>query len=226
MSNYRIAQYSNAIDVFSKIILLRVFYMSFTIFFLYNLPLILTYHFLLNAPPSFLKLLLYNFFNIFYKSPMYIILYFYTNTALHDILHNHNEGNSPSHVISVIIINIAYLLIYAAYYLITGISSIIPMSVLYSLYISQLSYNFIDNSTYKFKNPITFYNSNYKFFCSLGAIYSYIEYFYLAYYDCEILGLFMYILICFPVLITYNYKNNPDSFNLFFIPENILTHLT
>ena len=223
MINYITKEYSGILDIFSKIILLRIFYMSFIIFFFYNLPLILAYQLLLNGEPLFLKSWLYTLFNIFYKSPVYLSLYFYTNKELQEILKNHKGDNSPTHTISTITINISYLLLYVGYYLITGTLSLIPMSIIYSLYISQLSYTFIDNLDYKFNNPITFYNSNYIFFCFLGFIYSYIEYFYLNYYNLEIVGLFLYILIAFPILITYRYKNIPGSFNWFYIPEKILT---
>lgn len=226
MINYIIKEYSDILNIFSKIILFRFFYVSFVIFFLYNLPLILTYKFLLNGEPFFLKTIIYNLFIIFFKGPMYIILYFYSNRKLKQILKDYRGDLAPSHMFATIVINITYLLIYICWYMMTGVMSIIPMGILYSLYISQLSYNFIDNVLYKFENPITFYNSNTIFFCILGFIYSCIEYFYLIHYNLEILGLFFYTLICFPLLITYKYKNNPNSTNYFYFSEKVLNMIT
>lgn len=224
--NNLIKEYSGILDIFSKIIILRFFYTSFTIFFLYNLPIIFSYRLLLNGEQTRLKTLVYSLFNIFYKSPMYIALYFYVNKSLKKILSQYRGEHSPTHIFSKILITITYCAIYMFYYLSEGLTTIIPMTLLYSLYISELSYNFIDNLEYKFKNSITFYNSNYLFFGFLGAVYSCIEYFYLLSHDLEILGLFIYILLCFPFLIAYKYQNNPDSYNLFYIPENILISLT
>ena len=224
--NNLIKEYSGILDIFSKIIILRFFYTSFTIFFLYNLPIIFSYRLLLNGEQTRLKTLVYSLFNIFYKSPMYIALYFYVNKSLKKILSQYKGSHSPTHIFSKILITITYCAIYMFYYLSEGLTTIIPMTLLYSLYISELSYNFIDNLEYKFKNSITFYNSNYLFFGFLGAVYSCIEYFYLLSHDLEILGLFIYILLCFPFLIAYKYQNNPYSYNLFYIPENILISLT
>ena len=223
--NNLIKEYSGILDIFSKIIILRFFYTSFTIFFLYNLPIILCYRLLLGGVQTYIKTIIYNLFNIFYKSPMYIILYFYVNKSLKKILSQYKSVHSPSHIFSKILIIITYCTIYMFYYLSKGYISVIPMTLLYSLYISELSYNFIDNLEYKFKNSITFYNSNYLFFWFLGGIYSCIEYFYLLPYDLEILGIFIYILLCFPLLITYKYQNNSDNYNLFYIPEKILLSL-
>ena len=224
--NNLIKEYSGILDIFSKIIILRFFYTSFTIFFLYNLPIIFSYRLLLNGEQTRLKTLVYSLFNIFYKSPMYIALYFYVNKSLKKILSQYSGEHSPTHIFSKILITITYCAIYMFYYLSEGLTTIIPMTLLYSLYISELSYNFIDNLEYKFKNSITFYNSNYLFFGFLGGVYSCIEYFYLLSHDLEILGLFIYILLCFPFLIAYKYQNNPYSYNLFYIPENILISLT
>ena len=39
-------------DIFSRIMIMRYFYVSFTIFFLYNIPIILTYRLLLSKSNS------------------------------------------------------------------------------------------------------------------------------------------------------------------------------
>uniref|UniRef100_A0A6C0B354 Uncharacterized protein n=1 Tax=viral metagenome TaxID=1070528 RepID=A0A6C0B354_9ZZZZ len=225
MINHIIKEYSVILDIFSKIIILRSFYISFSIFFLYNLPVILSYRILLNGEKHILKTILYSLFNIFYKSPVYIMLYIYVNRSLKKYLQLYKGSDAPRHLFSTILINLTYFMIYITYYLTSGFIATIPMAFIYSLYISDLSYSFIDNSGYNFKNPITFYNSNYIFFCVLGTIYSFIEYFYLLHYDLEIVGLFIYILLCFPLLITYKYKNTIDSYSLFYIPEKLLTSI-
>ena len=152
---------------------------------------------------------------------MYLILYFYSDKKLKQILGSNNSINSPSNIFSSLIINITYILTYIIWYFTPITLTIIPMGALYSIYFSQLSYNFIDNKDYNFKNPITFYNSNSFFFYTLGLIYSYLELYYLKYCNMEILGLFLYVLVIFPILISYNYKNNNNNFNNFYISEKI-----
>ena len=66
MINNIISNYSNTFDIFSKIIILKLFYSSFIIFILYNLPLIFAYKILNKGTPFFLKKTLYNLFNTFY----------------------------------------------------------------------------------------------------------------------------------------------------------------
>ena len=61
--NNLIKEYSGILDIFSKIIILRFFYTSFTIFFLYNLPIILCYRLLLGGVQTYLKTIIYNLFN-------------------------------------------------------------------------------------------------------------------------------------------------------------------
>mgnify|MGYP007021920408 CR=1 FL=1 len=122
------------------------------------------------------------------------MLYIYVNRSLKKYLQLYKGSDAPRHLFSTILINLTYFMIYIMYYLTSGFIATIIMAFIYSLYISDLSYSFIDNSGYNFKNPITFYNSNYIFFCVLGTIYSFIEYFYLLHYDLEIVGLFIYIL--------------------------------
>jgi len=221
MINNIISNYSNTFDIFSKIVILKLFYTTFTIYLLYNLPLIFAYKLLNKAPPSFFKKTLYNLFNLFYKSPISLLMYSYGNISIANTL-QHYITNAPTGLYQTTIINMAYVILYLFWYLSIGVNSIIPLTLIYSLYISEISYKFIDNEKFKFTNQITFYNSNKCFFWILGLIYSIMEFFYLSHFNFEIVGLFFYIYVCFPLLNNYTYANNRTSLNLFYIPENIL----
>jgi len=223
MINYIIKENIDILDIFSKIVILQTFYVSFIIFLLYNFPIILTYKLLLTGKRFILKDILYYMFKIFYKGPMFIGLYLYTSKSLNNILVNFRHNN-PRHLFSTTIIYITYGILYLSLFLIRSYISIIPTTILYSIYISQLSYNFIDNTHYQFKNPITFYNSNYIFFNTLGLIHTLIEKKYFIPYDFEILGLFFFILLIFPILITYKYRKS-YSINWFYVPELTLSYI-
>jgi len=221
MINNIISNYSNTFDIFSKIIILKLFYSSFIIFILYNLPLIFAYKILNKGTPFFLKKTLYNLFNTFYKSPVSLLMYYYGNKSITNTL-KHYITQAPTSLYQTVIINITYLILYLFWYLSIGVNSIIPLALIYSIYISEISYKFIDNEKFEFTNQITFYNSNKGFFWTLGLIYGIIEFFYLSQFGLEIIGLFLYVCICFPLLNNYNYVNNHYSLNLFYVPENIL----
>ena len=216
-----------ALDIFSKVIIFRYFYVSFVIFFLYNLPIILIYRLLLfGGTPSPLKNFLWRFFNTFYKSPMYLILYFYTNSSLKKFIKEVNPNNTnPNHYFQTLVINTFFTALYLVYLLLPYPLNIIPSALINSIYISQLAYKFIDSDEYSFNNSITYYNSNSIFFLTLGGIFTIIENKYLVESNLEILGLFFYILFIFPILALYPYRNNDNSYNIFYSAELIINFM-
>ena len=135
MINNIISNYSNTFDIFSKIIILKLFYSSFIIFILYNLPLIFAYKILNKGTPFFLKKTLYNLFNTFYKSPVSLLMYYYGNKSITNTL-KHYITQAPTSLYQTVIINITYLILYLFWYLSIGVNSIIPLALIYSIYIS------------------------------------------------------------------------------------------
>ena len=214
-------------DIFSRIMIMRYFYVSFTIFFLYNIPIILTYRLLLSkSNSSNFSSFIGNFFNIFYKSPMYIILYFYTNSSLKKFINEINPNNTnPEHYFQSIVVNTQFMFLYPLYYLLPYPLYWIPSTLINSIYISQLSYKFIDSDKYTFNNSIDYCNSNLSLFLLLGGIFTIIESRYLLIYNIEILGLFLYMLFIFPLLTIYPYVKKEQTTNIFYVAEFIINFI-
>ena len=157
---------------------------------------------------------------------MYLILYFYTNSSLKKFIKEINPNNTnPDHYFQTLVINTFFTALYLIYLLLPFPLNIVPSALINSIYISQLAYKFIDSDKYSFNNSITYYNSNSIFFLTLGGIFTIIENKYLVESNLEILGLFFYILFIFPILALYPYRNNDNSYNIFYSAELIINFM-
>ena len=210
----------------SKMTSLKIFYTASVAFMVYNIP-IMAFDYVFSEDQSFGGIYLVNLFKIFYRVPMGIVLYFYTTNSLIKNLQNDKITVPPNPLFSDIIIGTNYLLIYSLGYLVPYNFKLLTDILITSICISQLSYNFIDNSNYNFQNFMNFFNSNIAFFLTISGLYSFIELNYL--YGFEIIGFYLYILVCFPILSNHVYSTTPSLINLFYFSEllwGVLVNIT
>ena len=211
-------QYTYVLDCISKMVSMKIFYTTFMTFMLYNLPIILFCNLFL-VTRSIAGISVTTLFNFFYRSPMYIMLYFYTTNSLFKNLQHHRTTVPPNPLFLNAIIVTNYAFIYLVGCLLPYNVKLLTNTTISALCISQLSYNFIDNAPYDFKNSISFFNSNIPFFLIIGGIYNIIEFYYLSLYNLEIVGFYLYILACFPLLTRYTYSTSPSAINIFYFAE-------
>lgn len=220
-------KYTSYFDIISYIVKSIVFYYSFLILMVYNLPIFIMDNYICYYEYSLCSIIT-PLFNKLYKSPIYYILYIYIlnyklNNSLVTLL---DEDSAPTHPYTTLLYATAYLsMVILNYicYLTIPLLSIIPNTISYGLNLSQIIYVFIDNKEYNYSNIIYFYNSNYVFFNSITFLYSIIEYTFLQYYNLELIGFFLLLTFSFPFLISYNYSKKIVDINLF-LPFEIFIH--
>lgn len=148
-----------------------------------------------------------------YAYLIYCLLYLYTDREITRL----TRVRRVSHTTYVHILHSIVFISMLCLYYCMGRIKIIPLTISYSIYFNQLAYTIVKSEAARRIHILDFYNSNKIFFGAIGLCYSIMYLHILQKYHIELVGLFLYSIICSPVLKWYTYNFRPDSFN-FFLP--------
>jgi len=154
--------------------------------------------------------------NLAFSIPIIPILYLIIgNKIIKQLSTLKNKTTNGSHVYQNLLLSFSYL----AVSLLTNFniySNFLFSSISYSIYLSEITYNFISYDKYRYNNLIDFYNYNKKIFITFGIIFAFI----CIHIPVHFIPLlyFIFTISISPFLINYGYNqynNLVPHFNLF-----------
>jgi hypothetical protein len=166
---------------------------------------------------------------ILFKLPITPITYIIiSNKLINQLTIISKKHNNPNHIYQSILLIITYLFFFVTSSINIYFATIIN-AISYSIYISEILYNFIDNKIYEFNNYVDFYNYNKYTFIPIGFLFSfcmnYIGNYYIPIFYFSFTSLISPILLNYQFNSYNNLKYQRNIFYYFELPLNLVIYL-
>lgn len=193
--------------------------------FLYGIPMTLNTCIVSYLPNIFYIVDVYNIlFDLVYGYIAYGLLFLYITKKFPETFESlgYTYSNLPTHPYIYLLMKLSFVLLTLPMLFVSHYMKILLNIFVYSIYISQLVYLFLDVNKHFFNNNIEFYNSNVIILNITSTVYSILET--LLFKQFSLIFFIIYTIIAVPVLIKSSYITEETSYiNYFYIPERVMS---
>ena len=195
--------------------------------FIYKVPLAINTCIVSILPKSFYIADTYNImFDLVYSYSAYGLLLFYISKKIPQTFESlgYTYSNLPTHPYIYLLFKLSFVLLVVPMLFVTQYMKLLFNIPMYSLYLSQLVYSFLDSDKHMFKNNIEFYNSNTLVLNAVSGVYSILVS--IIFKQFSLIFFIISTLITVPILIKSPYITSGKShINCFYIPERVLSKI-